>query len=228
MKKWQKTLMLSAIAFVVIGLALYGGISLYHKLDKVDKLKEQIVDAEPTPAQEPTRQPNGPEPSDASNQAEEPDSSGEPDRTEPTSVPTKPGTSATRAPEPTPVNTDASGEDKAKKRQAIDKAVGAEMERLRAACQAESDSLVRQITQELAANENGSIKEISDQYLDQVFAAEDECDAKFEQLVNGAKEEYAAAGLSDESLPDWSSQYESAKEQARAAAVNAIAGAIKP
>lgn len=67
---------------------------------------------------------------------------------------------------------------------------------------------------------------IKSKYLNDVFATETDCDAEFNQLISRAQSEYKAAELGDQSLPDWSAQYESARAQARADALTIIANSL--
>lgn len=101
------------------------------------------------------------------------------------------------------------------------------MQQLKASCQASSSSLVQQIIQELGGNDEAALESIQSKYLTKILAAEADCDAQFNQLLSKAKSEYSAADLSNQPLPDWSSQYERTKEQARADAITVIANAVE-
>lgn len=225
----KKSLIITAGSLVVVGIVLYGSISLYSKLNKVDELNERIEEtADFNPSQDSNNS------ADPSFVQEEEDQEIEPvpaqvEELQPTSTETM-----TSSPSPNNVDTsekptdDAkSTEDNARKKQEIDAAISAEMQQLKASCQASSSSLVQQIIQELGKNDEASLETIQSKYLTKIFAAEAECDAQFNQLLSKAKSGYSAADLSNQPLPDWSSQYESAKAQARADAITVISNAVE-
>lgn len=108
----------------------------------------------------------------------------------------------------------------------IDAAVTASMESLRSTCKATSSKLVSAIKAEISANKEAALETLQSEYLGQVVAAEASCDAQFSQLVGDAQAKYKAAGLSASELPDWSSEYERAKQDARSAALTEIAAAL--
>src|SRR4030095_15952875 len=97
-------------------------------------------------------------------------------------------------------------DEKSRKKKEIDASVTANLEKLKSSCQASSNSLVRQIAQELSGDKEATLADIQSKYLNKVFSAEADCDAKFNQLLSNAKSEYKAADLGDRSIPDWSSQ----------------------
>ncbi|OBZ11220.1 hypothetical protein A7975_19900 [Bacillus sp. FJAT-26390] len=237
MKISNKMLFIMAGAIVVIGIVIYGSMSLYAKLNKVEELNGRLeetaqndgVQASP----ESTEQP--------SNQAvQKPED--EPTQT-PVPVPTtqseeglKSSPDATLTPEPTSDNLDighkpedesTNTDDKSQKKKEIVASVTAKLAKLKSSCQASSNSLVQQIAEELSADKDATLSTIQSKYLNKVFAAEADCDAKFNQLISTAKSEYKAADLGDQSFPDWSSQYESAKAAARANALTVIANSLK-
>lgn len=127
----------------------------------------------------------------------------------------------------TPSGSNSEAEDKEQRKRAIDAAITADMEKLRSACSATSGNLVKQIVRELKSGGDDSLQKIQDQYLADIVAAEADCDARFAGLVGEAQKQYAAAGLNAQSLPDWSAEYESAKEQARSNALAEIASAMQ-
>lgn len=230
----KKTLIITAGSLIVVGIVLYGSISLYSKLNKVDELNQRIEEtADFVPSQDSNNS------VDRSLVQEEEDQELEPVQVEleqekelqPATVEIVTPSSAL-----SPNNVDTSEksadeakctEDNARKKQEIDAAISADMQQLKASCQASSNSLVQQIIQELGGNNETALKTIQNKYLTKVFAAEAECDAQFNLLLSKAKSEYSAADLSDRPLPDWSSQYESAKAQARADAIAVIANAVE-
>lgn len=229
----KKSLIITAGSLVMVGIVFYGSISLYSKLNKVDELNQRI---EETVDSNSGHNSNNSADNPSLVQVEE-DQVTEPTQAEqvqgeelqPASVENAAPSSA-----PSPNNVDTSEkpaddvkstEDKARIKQEIDAAISADMQQLKASCQASSSSLVQQITQELGENDETSLETIQSKYLTKIFDAEAECDAQFNQLLSKAKSEYSAADLSDQPLPDWSSQYESAKAQARADAITVIANA---
>lgn len=248
----KKNWLLAIAAILLLGLLTYGGVSLVSKMNKVDELNGKIADAEKTGEEEPPAEPTPSEPGELVN---DPDSSEPPAETTnpsesqqppaggtPTTQPGKPGVkpgNTGTSPEATPKPTSPGGsggtkpttppatDDKAKKKKEIDAATTAEMEKLRASCTAKSSSLVNQIVQQLKADEDATAESIQGDFLTDIMAAEANCDAQFNTLVGQAKAQYTAAGLDEQSLPDWSSEYESAKSQARSNALAAIAGAMK-
>lgn len=117
-------------------------------------------------------------------------------------------------------------DDKSEIKQGIDAAITKEMEQLRASCSATSSSLVNKIAAELKADPDAGLDKIQGSFLDDVVAAEAKCDSDFNALVAKAKQQYKNEGISESSLPDWSSEYASSKETARANALAAIANAM--
>lgn len=242
MKKTNKTLMIIAGAIVVIGIVIYGSMSLYSKLNQVDELNGRLEEAADSNAGQEspkiTEQPN----EQSTNQT---DQTSEPDATpsqEPDLVPTtqpdevlKPSPSATLPPDEASNNVDkgqkpdkgsTNSENKSQKKKEIDASVTAKLEKLKSSCQATSNSLVKQIAKELSGDEEATLATIQSKYLNKVFSAEADCDARFNQLISNAKSEYKAADLGEQSFPDWSAQYESAKAGARANALAVIANSL--
>lgn len=126
----------------------------------------------------------------------------------------------TPVPTPTPV-------DPKERKQAIDQSVTASMESLRATCKAKSSGLVAQIKAEIAADPDAAVDMLQKEFLGQVIEAEAECDSQFAELVGQAKAQYKAAGIAESGLPDWSTEYDNAKADARSAALTEIASAIQ-
>jgi hypothetical protein len=233
----KKPLIIIAVSVVVVGIVLYGSIRLYSKLNKVDELNQRLEETAIV--------------NDRQNSDESVDQSanheGENLGIVSTNAPevetlqelegeAEPISAETTTPVPSPNNPETSvnpsddaeyTEDKGWKKQEIDAAISADMQQLKASCQASSSSLVQQIVQELGGNDEAALDTIQSKYMSKIVAAEAECDAKFNQLLSKAKSEYGAANLSDQPLPDWSSQYESAKAQARADAITIIANAVE-
>lgn len=222
----MKKMIIIAGSLVVVGVVVYSSINLYSKLNKVEELNQRleetadIKDKQDTKesAGQPVKQ-EGEKTGIEVSQTPEQEPSLKPEAEE------QPTSAATTTPEQ-PAGNDKSTEDKAQKKQVIDAAITAEMQQLRASCQAFSSSLVQQIVQEISENEEAAVENFQSKYLTKVFAAESECDAEFSQLLSDAQSEYSAAGLNKEQLPNWSSQYENAKAQARADAVAAISNAM--
>jgi hypothetical protein len=111
-------------------------------------------------------------------------------------------------------------------KQGIDAAITKEMEKLRTSCSATSSSLVNKIAAELKADPEGGLDKIQGSFMDDVVAAEAKCDSDFSALIAKAKQQYKKEGIPEDSLPDWSSEYASSKEKARANALSAIANAM--
>lgn len=118
-------------------------------------------------------------------------------------------------------------EDRVMTKQDMDSAMTAKLESLRASCEAASDRLVAQIKQELASNKEATLAALEREYLDKVFAAEADCDARFHKLLGEAKAQYRDAGLDERLLPNWGVEYENAKAEARSEAMVDIAGAME-
>lgn len=237
-----------------IGAAIYGGMSLNTKWNEVKELNGQIADASEPDGKEPDDQEPGGQPDDQAIDPSNTDESvspkpsseaGSPQENNPEpEVSQSPGSKSpatdaspptTPKPSPSPGGANDGGgaeddtlspEEKEKLKKEIDASTASGMEQLRASCKASSSSLVQQIVQELNNNEEASLQTIQKEFLTSIIAAEAECDVKFNLLAASAKEQYKGAGISEESLPDWSTEYGSAKEQARADALVAIAGAI--
>ncbi|HTG70668.1 MAG TPA: hypothetical protein VL921_15525 [Candidatus Udaeobacter sp.] len=235
MKKWNKSLIIIAGALVVIGIALYGGISLYAKLNKVTELHTRLDEAAGKPETKPTQE-HGQE-EQGQGQEQEQEASQETSQESllsPSEVPQLAPAAALTPDQPSdnadegqkPVEDAASAEDKVRKKNEIDASVTAKLWQLRSSCQARSSSLAGQIAQELRGDEEATAAAIQSKYMDMVFSAEADCDARFNQMISIALSEYKAAGLGDQSLPDWSSQYESAKAEARADALDVIANSL--
>lgn len=231
----KKSLIITAGSLVVVGIVLYSSISLYSKLNKVDELNQRLEETADSAASQDST--NSADPSVVQEEEEQATEATEPAQAEQVQEeelqPTSNG-AATPSPSPNDAGTSEkqadntkSSEDKTRIKQEIDTAITADLQQLKASCQASSSSLVQQITQELSKNDEAALETIQSKYLTKIFAAEAECDAQFNQLVNKAKSEYSAADLSDQKLLDWSSQYESAKAQARADAIAVIANAVE-
>jgi hypothetical protein len=134
----------------------------------------------------------------------------------------KPGSAGTQPPASTPTP-----EELEERKQSIDQSVTASMESLRATCKAKSSGLVAQIKAELASDPDAAVGTLQKEFLGQVIEAEADCDSQFSQLVGQAKEQYKAAGIAESGLPNWSTEYDIAKAEARAAALTEIASAIQ-
>lgn len=247
----RKKVWMAVAAILLLSLLTYGGVSLVSKMNKVDELNGKIAEAEGP--EEPSSQPSPSEPSDSTDEPSEqpPDttnaSSSQKPHTGEETLPDNPGTTpgnTVTSPETTPKpsspgdNGEAgskpvtppsnpSPNDKAKEKKEIDAATTTAMEKLRASCSTTSNNLVNQIVQELKADENASLESLQGDFLTDIIAAEAKCDVQFNLLMGQAKEQYKAAGIDEQSLPDWSSEYESAKSQARASALTAITKAMK-
>ncbi|MHA7966121.1 hypothetical protein ACX93W_18510 [Paenibacillus sp. CAU 1782] len=166
--------------------------------------------------------PNGstsPEPSPAASGGQ--DSGGANPTVKPSTEPGTPSSGGSDNPSAT-----TSPDDKSKVKQGIDAAITKEMEQLRASCTATSSSLVKKIAAELKADPDAGLDKIQGAFLDDVIAAEAKCDSDFNALLSKAKEQYKSEGISETTLPDWSSEYASSKEKARANALSAIANAM--
>lgn len=236
MKITNKTLFIIAGAIVVIGIVIYGGMSLFSKLNQVEELNERIEETAQMDGGQVTA-----ESSEKSDDKQEQTPAAEPAQTE-VPVPTPqtaddllPSPTSALTPEPTSDNLDVgqksgdestNSEEKSQKKKEIDASVTAKLGKLKSSCQASSNSLVRQIAQELSSDEDATLATIQSKYLNKVFSAEADCDAKFNLLISNAKSEYKAADLGDQPFPDWSSQYESAKASARADALAIIANSL--
>ncbi|WP_054026176.1 hypothetical protein [Bacillus sp. FJAT-28004] len=240
MKKSNKTLMIIAGALVVIGIVIYGSMSLYSKLNQVDELNGRLDEAADSNAgQDPlkaTEQPDE-QPTNQAEQTPQPDATPIPElvpTTQPEEV-NQPSPTATLPPADASNNIDkgqkpdkesTNSEEKSRKKKEIDASVTVKLGKLKSSCQATSNSLVKQIAQELSGDEEATLATIQSKYLNKVFSAEADCDAKFNQLISNAKSEYKAADLGEQAFPDWSAQYESAKAGARANALTVIANSL--
>lgn len=225
-------------AIVIIGIVIYGSMSLYSKLNQVDELNGRLEEAAEVNNAEGSST-NTDQPSEQPNQTSDTEQTPAPGALLVPSAQLEddilPSQTATLTPEPASNNVDKgqkSGEEittadeKTQKKKEIDASVNAQLQQLKSSCQASSNSLVKQIANELSNDEEATLATIQSKYLDKVFSAEAACDAKFNQLISNAQGEYLAADLSNQALPDWSSQYESAKAEARADALAVIANSI--
>ncbi|RJE83625.1 hypothetical protein D3P07_25080 [Paenibacillus sp. 1011MAR3C5] len=220
-------------------------------MNEVDELNGKIADAEKTGEEELPEEPTPSEPGDSVNN---PDSSEQPAETTNPSESQQPPARGTNqpdnnsgvtlgntgtSPEATPKPTSPGGnggtkptttpptDNKDKKKKEIDAATTTGMEKLRASCTATSNNLVNQIVKQLKADEDATAESIQGDFLTDIMAAEAKCDVQFNALIGQAKAQYEAAGLDEQSLPDWGSEYESAKSQARSSALTAIASAMR-
>ncbi len=232
--------MIIAGALVVIGIVIYGSMSLYSKLNQVDELNGRLDEAADSNAgQDPlkaTEQPDE-QPTNQAEQTPQPDATPIPElvpTTQPEEV-NQPSPTATLPPADASNNIDkgqkpdkesTNSEEKSRKKKEIDASVTVKLGKLKSSCQATSNSLVKQIAQELSGDEEATLATIQSKYLNKVFSAEADCDAKFNQLISNAKSEYKAADLGEQAFPDWSAQYESAKAGARANALTVIANSL--
>lgn len=238
MKKTNKIWFIIAGAIVVIGIIIYGSMSLYSKLNQVDELNGRLEEAaefdNAEGASANTDRPSEqPEQTSNAEQTLTPESELVPSAQPGDAI--QPSPTATLTPVSASDNVDkgqkpgeesTTSEDKAQKKKKIDASVNAKLQQLKSSCQASSNSLVKQIANELSNDKEATLATIQSKYLDKVFSAEAACDAKFNQLISNAQSEYQAADLSNQALPDWSSQYESAKTGARADALAVIANSI--
>ncbi|MDQ8738358.1 hypothetical protein [Paenibacillus sp. LHD-38] len=238
MNKTNKIRFIIAGAIVVIGIIIYGSMSLYSKINQVNELNGRLEEAAevdnaegtPTKSDQPSEQPEQTANAEETSIPEsEPVPSAQPEDA------LQPSPTATLTPVPASDNVDkgqkpgeesTTSEDKAQMKKKIDASVNAKLQQLKSSCQASSNSLVKQIANELSNDKEATLATIQSKYLDKVFSAEAACDAKFNQLISNAQGEYQAAELSNQALPDWSSQYESAKATARADALAVIANSI--
>ncbi len=230
MKKINKTLIMITSALIVIGIVVFGSMSLYSKLNQVDELNGRLEEAAAAYAGQQSKESKDQQ-ADKAEQTSEPEpepSLGPVDVSQqsPTATLTSEQQSDNVYKDQKLVNESSTSEEKARKKQEIDAAITAEMQQLRASCQAASHSLVQQIAQELSADDDATLATIQSKYLNEIFSAESDCDIRFNQLVGNAQSEYEAADLGNQALPDWSSQYESAKAQARADAFAVIANSL--
>jgi len=244
---------MAVATILLLGLVTYGGISLVSKMNKVDELNGKIAEVDGSWEEKSSTQPSPSDTTDSTDDSGElseqpseitnPSSSQKPqtgEKTQHDKPGTTPGntvTSPQMTPKPSsPDNSGGTGtkptsppssNDKDKKKKEVDSATTAEMEKLRASCTATSNNLVSKIVQELKADEDASLESIQGDFLTDILAAEAKCDVQFNLLIGLAQAQYKAAGIDEQSLPDWSSEYESAKSQARSSALTAITKALK-
>ncbi|MGO4547618.1 hypothetical protein AB4Z29_22785 [Paenibacillus sp. 2TAB23] len=240
MKNRIKYLFILAGALIIIGIVIYGSMSLFSKLNKVEELNGQLDETaegntgvvSPSPLSSPISSPADQPEATMNNEPTQTPEIGP--STQPENI--APTPSATLTPGPTSDNVEKDDnskgestnlEEKSRDKKKIDASVTAKLGSLKSSCQATSNSLVKQIAGELSSNKDATLADIQSKYLNKVFSAEADCDAKFNELMSNAKSEYKAADLGDQAFPDWSSQYESAKAQARADALAVIADSIK-
>lgn len=243
MTRVNKVFFIFLCTVVLIGLIIYGSLTLYSKINQLEELNGKIEETAEVDT-------NNESPVNTENST-----SHRPEQTEelaltpqptnkleseigPSTQPekTNPSPSATLTPGPTSDNVEkddnskgesTNSEEKSRNKKKIDASVTAKLGSLKSSCQATSNSLVKQIAGELSSNKDATLADIQSKYLSKVFSAESDCDAKFNELMSNAKSEYKAADLGDQAFPDWSSQYESAKAKARADALAVIADSIK-
>lgn len=244
MNKRYKLSLIVAGALIMTSVVVVGVNNLNAKLDEVKALNEQIADAsEEGKANEKGRPEDEVKETDKGQTGQTPEpgvkpgqSSGSPESThtpdstqlpKSTPKPSEPGVYSTPKPENPSTAKPLSTEDQEQNKQEIDANMTARMESLRAACQSTSSRLVAQIKQELASNEEASMETIQSKYLTQIIAAEAGCDAQFNLLLSDAKAQYSDAGLNEEALPNWSTEYENAKSQVRSNALVEIANALQ-
>ncbi|MHA6481476.1 hypothetical protein ACX1C1_06175 [Paenibacillus sp. strain BS8-2] len=252
MTKRQKASVWVTVVMIVLGLGSYAAYSLMSKMDQVKELNGQIAEADEEgsvdpESTEPTTLPGGggdDEPPDvavdpsAAEGAGGSDNPGATSNTNVSATPTAKPQSTDKPAQPdagkpdssagtqTPASTPSPAELEERK-QSIDQSVTASMESLRATCKAKSSGLVAQIKAEIAADQDAAVDTLQKEFLGQVIEAEAECDSQFAELVGQAKAQYKAAGIAESGLPDWSTEYDNAKAEARSAALTEIAGAIQ-
>lgn len=236
-------IMIIAGVLVVIGIVTYGSVSLYSKLNQVDELNGRLEETADVEAGEQTPEVSGQPNEQPTNQTEQTPVADATPTPESELLPStqpeedlQPSPTATSTPNDTSSNVDkgqkpeeesTTSEEKTRKKKEINASVTAKLGKLKSSCQATSNSLVQQIAAELSGDEEATLATIQSKFLNKVFSAEAECDVKFNQLISDAQSEYKAADLGNQSFPDWSSQYESAKASARADALTVIANSLK-
>ncbi|GFN32762.1 hypothetical protein [Paenibacillus xylaniclasticus] len=113
-----------------------------------------------------------------------------------------------------------------KAKQAIDAKYAGKMSSLKSTCTAKSNALLQSILSDVASDPDISLTKLQSKFIGQLADAEGSCDSQFNDLLAKAQAEYADAGISAASMPDWSSEYNKAKSAARSAGISAIAGQL--
>lgn len=238
MNKLFLKIMIGAGSLIVVALIVYGSVNLYKKLSQASDLKGQIAEHTSTKAGE-SEQPGlniGHEIKPSSSAI--PPSSALPVESAETgqggmeqAEGQSNGTAAPAAtvspalppdqPDKEQASTRADDEKEQLKKE-IDTKITAEMEILKASCQSASMKLAAKISKEVRADKDASLAAIGEKYLDEIVEAESQCDSSFQQLLNQAAAEYEDAQLAADAMPNWKRQFDSAKEQARERALQAI------
>ncbi|SEN61865.1 hypothetical protein [Paenibacillus sp. OV219] len=139
--------------------------------------------------------------------------------------PQKDATAVTKDNEPsTETDKELTAEQQQKKKD-FDAKTKTQLGALSGTCKVQSNNILN----EILASTSGkvSLKALQDKFLGKVVAAEASCDAQFQTIQSSAKSSYESAGISTGLMPNWSTEYEAGKSSARAAAISAIAKAIK-
>jgi hypothetical protein len=100
------------------------------------------------------------------------------------------------------------------------------LQAVKAACRSKVNAIVDSIGQSIsaakAAGKSVSIQQLQQTYMGRIMAAEGECDSSFNEIYGEAKSAYNAAGYDSSELDVWQSEYDSAKNAARAAALSRL------
>ncbi|NIK78167.1 hypothetical protein FHS15_003305 [Paenibacillus castaneae] len=233
-QKWLKRLVIIGISVVVIVIVVVNVVKLSSKWNTVNQMTAELEKGSETVKEEPSETPAGSNaPSDLNSGIEEtPEVTPQTEKVDeeipvPSHEPSpKPSSNPTETGNETVKDTEAPTKKPPSKKE-IDAKISGEMQKLRAACTASSNKLVQQIKQELSGDEEASLRTIQKKFIVKVAAEEANCDGKFNQLLSQAKSDYSAADISHDGLPDWSSEYEAAKEKTSSDALTEIASVLK-
>ncbi|GGG21606.1 hypothetical protein [Paenibacillus abyssi] len=99
----------------------------------------------------------------------------------------------------------------------------AELSRIKASCIQDAGAMLNKVLSSIdQMDNNAKAGSTQQQLLQQIAAAEAQCDGQFQSLLARAKSEYAEQGASFAISATWAQQYEATKESIRAQAVSRI------
>lgn len=147
----------------------------------------------------------------------------------PTSSSPAPSPVVTLMPESSPAPS-APTEDSGVKAKELRDSYQSQLSTLKQGCTNQVSSIVSEITTDMNANQSDgkglSLSTLQSKYLPKVESAETSCDSQFQQLIEDAQSEYTLKNLPLNDIAIWKSEYEKAKQEARAQAMNMLMSSL--
>lgn len=101
---------------------------------------------------------------------------------------------------------------------------------LQEACANQAGSIVKELSAEIQEGQKGeeglSVSSLQKKFLPKITAAEQDCDAQFDNLVASAQQEYLEKGLPLQDIEGWKSQYDAAKRRTQQQAVETLLSSL--